>query len=83
MSKFEFTMESALSAALHNSGEFLQELASAMEDGRPVVFHYTRVIIGESSGSQTWELIGYVTAQEGGDILFKFSKEEEEEVREE
>ena len=80
MSKFELPMESALEGALYNArgGDFLKEVAQALENGLSVVFrgHSISVQIElPEGGSSVWELAEFFTAppsNPAADVLYKF-----------
>ena len=79
MSKFELPTESALEGALHNalrSGDFLQEVAAAIDDDRKVVINGKNINIeSPEGGPSTWELAEFFTAppsNPAADVLYKF-----------
>ena len=79
MSKFELPTESALEGALHNalrSGDFLREVAAAIDDDRKVVINGKNINIeSPEGGSSTWELAEFFTAppsNPAADILYEF-----------
>ena len=78
MSKFELSTESALEGALHNArhGDFLREVASAIDDDRKVVINGKNIDIeSPEGGSSVWELAEFFTAppsNPAADVLYKF-----------
>ena len=78
MSKFELPTESALEGALYNArgGDFLREVAGAIDDGRKVVINGKDISIElPEGGSSAWELAEFFTAppsNPAADILYEF-----------
>ena len=77
MSKFEFPTESALKCALHNArhGDFLREVASAIDDDRKVVIDGKKVHIESPNGDSVWRLAEFFTAppsNSAANVLYKF-----------
>ena len=59
MSKFELPTEDALECALQSrgiGGDFLREVASAIDDDRKVVINGKRVTIESPNGDSMWRL---------------------------
>ena len=65
MSKFEISTEEALRCALQShgiGGDFLQEVADAIDGDRKVVIDGKRVTIESPNGDSTWRLTELFTA---------------------
>ncbi len=78
MSKFELPVESALEGALYNArgGDFLKEVASAIDDDRKVVINGKDISIElPEGGSSAWELAEFFTAppsNPAANVLYEF-----------
>ncbi len=80
MSKFEISTEEALRCALHGFGsdDFLQEVASAIDDDRKVVIDGKKVHIESPNGDSTWRLAELFSAPPSDPraaVTYKFMKE--------
>ena len=81
MSKFEISTEEALRCALQSrgiGGDFLREVASAIDDDRKVVIDGRKVTIESPLGDSMWRLAELFTAppsNPNADVTYSFMRE--------